>query len=298
MRLWQHACTLQPDNGSVTQIMAMTHPPSVCDHLGIITVTGEDAESFLQGQLTSTITGLAPGDNRLAMHLSLKGRAMASFRVIRTATGFDLVTPRGNLEAALKGLAKYALFSKAELAEDTTRQVIGIGDETLARDSDAIRLSGPGEPRWLLLGEAPADSTDGSAWRQQEILAGEAQIYPGGEDLWLPQVLNYDLLEGVHFNKGCYLGQEVVARMHFKGSLKQRMRRWQWPGNSAPATGTVVRNSDGKALGEVVQAVTTDGQVDALVVVRLDHDGELFIDDVPLGATEQALPYTLPADGK
>lgn len=274
--------------------MATTATPSICDHLGIITVTGEEAESFLQGQLTSTITGLAPGDNRLAMHLNLKGRSMASFRVIRTETGFDLVTPKGNLEQSLKGLAKYAMFSKAELSQDSDRQVVGIADEALAIATGAVRLSGPGAARWLLLGTPPAGADDRTAWQRAEILAGEAQIYPGGEDLWLPQVLNYDLLDGVHFNKGCYLGQEVVARMHFKGTLKQRMRLWQWPGDEAPATGTVVRDKDAKALGEVVQAVASNGKVDALVVVRLDHNADLYINDAPLGATEQALPYDLP----
>src|SRR5690606_16579479 len=132
-------------------------------------------------------------------------------------------------------------------------------------------------------------------WRLQDILAGEGHIEAGGEDLWLPQVLNYDVLDGVNFKKGCYLGQEIVARMHFKGQLKQRMQRRDWPGEKAPATGTVIRNGDGKAVGETVTAVCRNGHVSALLVLRLYHAGDLLIDEQAVCSTAAGLPYALPA---
>lgn len=264
-----------------------------CDHLAVITAIGEQAQDFLQGQLTCDLRDLAPGQSRLAMHLSLKGRAMVSLRVSRRDDGFDLVTPATKADDVLNGLKKYALFSKVVLAKDEQRQVIGL---TAEPDDEAIALGGPGEPRWFRLSTDTAPSAAGTAadWLALDIAAGEAHLYPGGEDLWLPQALNYDLLGGVHFNKGCYLGQEVVARMHFKGQMKQRLRRWQWAGTDAPAVGTVLRNADGKSLGEVVQAVASDGQVQALAVIRLDHAGDLYLDNQALGAQEQPLPYSLP----
>ena len=270
----------------------------LCTHLAIITARGEEAEKFLQGQLTTDLRNLAPGDNRLAMHLNLKGRAMVSMRLLRTADGYDLLTPAGMADAVLKGLQKYALFSKLTLSLDDRRLALGFTDAKPASDYQAWPLHSPGMPRWMALvaNDTPGLDTfaDASAWQALDIDAGTAHVYPGGEDLWLPQALNYDVLDGVHFNKGCFLGQEVVARMHFKGQMKQRMRAWQWPGDVVPDTGTVLRDAEGKAVGELVQAVSVDGKVKALVVTRLDHHEDLVLDGQPLNAEEVALPYSLP----
>lgn len=270
-----------------------------CAHLAIVTVRGEEAEKFLQGQLTTDLRNLAPGDNRLAMHLNLKGRAMVSMRLFRTDSGFDLVTPAGKAEAVMEGLKKYALFSKVTLSLDDSRVALGFIDEKAAADHHAYSLHEPDSSRWMALvaKDSPAVSEefgDAAGWQSRDIDAGVAHVYPGGEDLWLPQALNYDLMDGVHFNKGCFLGQEVVARMHFKGQMKQRMRAWRWPGDVVPATGTVLRNAEGKAVGELVQAVSVDGMVKALVVTRLDHSEDLILDGQPLNAEEVALPYSLP----
>ena len=270
-----------------------------CAHLAIVTVRGEEAEKFLQGQLTTDLRNLAPGDNRLAMHLNLKGRAMVSMRLFRTAEGYDLVTPVGMADAVLKGLQKYALFSKVELALDNDRVVLGFTDSDAADARQGHALHSPGAPRWMALvskdeGDLGAQGGDARGWQALDIEAGTAHVYPGGEDLWLPQTLNYDLMDGVHFNKGCFLGQEVVARMHFKGQMKQRMRAWQWPGDVVPDTGTVLRDAAGKSVGELVQAVSVDGKVKALVVTRLDHTEDLVLDGQPLNAEEVPLPYSLP----
>ena len=271
----------------------------LCSHLAIILVEGEEAEKFLQGQLTTDLRDLSPGDNRLAMHLNLKGRAMVSMRLFRTDSGFDLVTPACKAEAVMEGLKKYALFSKVTLSLDDSRVALGFIDEKAAADHHAYSLHEPDSSRWMALvaKDSPAVSEefgDAAGWQSRDIDAGVAHVYPGGEDLWLPQALNYDLMDGVHFNKGCFLGQEVVARMHFKGQMKQRMRAWRWPGDVVPATGTVLRNAEGKAVGELVQAVSVDGMVKALVVTRLDHSEDLILDGQPLNAEEVALPYSLP----
>jgi folate-binding protein YgfZ len=119
-------------------------------------------------------------------------------------------------------------------------------------------------------------------------------VYPGAEDLFLPQVLNYDVTAGVNFKKGCYTGQEVVARMHFKGKLKQRMQRINYSADVDLTPGETLRDSNGKAAGEVVSAARTPQGRAALVILRRDTDGVLFREEQPLESELGALPYSLP----
>ena len=127
----------------------------------------------------------------------------------------------------------------------------------------------------------------------QELGAGGALLGAGGEDLFLPQVLNYDVLGGVSFKKGCYTGQEVVARMHFKGKLKQRMRAFQYQGPPLQA-GESLRNADGKAVGEVVDSAPGAPAPVALAALRVNHEGELYRGDQPRNAGQLDLPYWVP----
>jgi len=300
---------------------------AIGDHLAIIRVRGDEAQKFLQGQLSADVAPVLQGHTRLAMHLSLKGRAMASYRLLPAPGGIDLVTPRSRVEDNLAALKKYAAFSKVTLELDSDRVPLLFSGDDGARRLRGYDIPVPTQPgdaqcaahtaiarlengeRYLLLldidhairmlEQVPLAELGGArSWRRSDILAGEAQIEAGGEDLWLPQALNYDLLGGVSFKKGCYLGQEIVARMHFKGALKQRLQRRDWPGENAPVSGTPVRDEHGKAVGEIVTAITQAGQVSALLVLRLDHEGDLYLDGQPLDSTAVALPYALPQPPK
>lgn len=295
----------------------------VGDHLSIIQVRGDDTEKFLQGQLTCDFKHILAGETRLAMHLSLKGRGMSSFRVLPAPGGMDLVTPRSHLDDALKALKKYAMFSKVTLELDAQRvPLLFLGDAgydllhgydipvpqqpkaaLFAEHTSIARLEN-GQRYLLLIDHAHAQkmlqqipvAELGAAqqWQLNNIAAGEGHLENGGQDLWLPQILNYDVLDGVNFKKGCYLGQEIVARMHFKGQLKQRMHRLNWPREDV-AVGDTLRNEDGKAVGEVVAAVSVSDFTEALVVLRLDHQGPLFFNDKALQHKIVSLPYRLPA---
>lgn len=298
---------------------------NVCDHLRIITLRGPDAATFLQGQVTADVRDVSEQQySRLAMHLSLKGRALVSMRLVPAEDGFDLLVP-----AALAGtlqtlLGKYIVFSKASLAPDDTRVVLSLtggdavpwmpddlpaGQAACTADGTVVRVD---EHRTLLVlpvagaiahwASLSAGRCLGGAEhaRLNDILAGEGHVLPGAEDLFLPQALNYDVLHGVSFRKGCYTGQEVVARMHFKGQMKQRLQHVSWPGDTPLPAGTVLRDANGKALGELVDSVTAGGQIEALAVLRRDYDGELYLQGedgqaYALGAQHESLPYELPA---
>lgn len=313
------------DNGCVQHFHG-SNDVQVCvgDHLAIIRVSGQEAEKFLQGQLTSDITPVAKGHTRLGAHLSVKGRVMASYRLIPSEQGIDLLTPRSRAEQNLAALQKYAMFSKVTLTLDEERVPLllpGTAGADRLRAYDIPVPSQPGDAlhaahtavarlengaRYVLLIDKQhairmleqlplAQLGAANAWRLSDVMAGEAQVEQGGEDLWLPQVLNYDLLSGVSFKKGCYLGQEIVARMHFKGTLKQRLLRRDWPGDTALSAGTALRNAQGKAIGEVVTSAVTPAGIRSLVVLRLDHEGDIWLDDQPLQSRDATLPYSLPA---
>ncbi|MBZ2189825.1 folate-binding protein [Alcanivorax sp. JB21] len=294
------------------------------DHLRLVTLRGPDAMTFLQGQVCADVRDTGNGFSRLAMHLSLKGRGLVSMRVLPAEDGLDLLVPASMAAALRERLQKYIVFSKATLAEDPERVVLGIAgagatevlsgaglpcshhaDGCTVNNGISLVRAGPTD-RYLIIAPvedamdlwpALADERQSGAADHAllaDIMAGEGHVLPGSEDLFLPQVLNYDLIEGVSFKKGCYTGQEVVARMKFKGQLKQRMRRLTWPGNTSPAPGTVLRNEAGKSVGEIVVSVACAADIHALAVLRHDHQGALLMDGAPLQQHELPLPYALP----
>lgn len=293
----------------------------VGDHLAVISVRGPETEKFLQGQLTCDLHPVVAGQWRLAMHLDLKGRGQHSYIVLAATDGVDLLTSQQRVDDALAALKKYALFSKVTLTRQPEQVALllrepaadnalhGVplpaevghcshgNNSTLARmrvDTLLLLTSQQGA-RSLLNHYTVAELGGVDDWRRDEIESGIGHILPGGEGLWLPQALNYDLLDGVNFKKGCYLGQEVVARMHFKGKMKQRMQHLRWQGGITAAPGSTLRDADGQAVGELVCAVSSAQHTDALVVLRLDHQGSLRLNEQALDWQAVALPYSLPA---
>ena len=214
-------------------------------HLGIIRVEGEDAAKFLQGQLTQDFALLGLGEARLAAFLSAKGRMQASFIGFkRSATEILLVCSADVLEATRKRLSMFVLRAKAKLTDataefalygvagDAIKLIAGGGGNPWAKvDIDAQNLvflyPAEGQPRALWIAPAgtpvpaaPALSLD--LWRWGEVQSGVATLSAPVVDAFVPQMLNYESVGGVNFKKGCYPGQEVVARSQFRGTLKRR----------------------------------------------------------------------------
>lgn len=233
-----------------------------CDlsHLGLIAARGPDADNFLQGQSTCDVRQVTLEHSLPGAHCTLKGRVFACFRMFRRGDACYLELPRTLMEPTLNRLRKYLLRAKATL-EDCSDSLARIGvagptaavllEQTLgrvpedingvihARGSDAagitvIRLPGP-TPRFELHGAVqdlsavwniliPAVMPVGTEpWRLLDILAGTPAVYPETVEAFVPQMLNLQLLGGISFQKGCYTGQEIVARTHYLGKLKRRM---------------------------------------------------------------------------
>ncbi|WP_298926863.1 folate-binding protein [uncultured Ramlibacter sp.] len=289
-------------------------------HLGIIRVEGEDAAKFLQGQLTQDFALLGQDQARLAAFCSAKGRMQASF--IGFKRGPDeilLVTSRDILAPTLKRLSMFVLRAKARLSDASEAfSLYGMAGDAAAslaqmpwvkQDLGAASVvtlyPADGQPRALWVapaGEAaPAGlPLDTSLWQWGEVRSAIASITVPIVEAFVPQMLNYESVGGVNFKKGCYPGQEVVARSQFRGTLKRRA----YPAHSqAPlaAGQEVFHESDGEQpCGLVAQAAASPlGGWDAVVSLQTSaaQGGRLSLGG-PQGAALQLepLPYLLAAD--
>jgi folate-binding protein YgfZ len=215
-------------------------------HLGIIRAVGADAASFLHNQLTNDVLLMKEGQCRLAAFCNAKGRMQASFVVYKRSAEDVLLICRKDLVAqTVKRLSMFVLRAKAKLSDASDEfQLLGLaGDVALAAlngsttepwqrhtagATDVLTLySALGQPRafWLAPKDVaaptgPALSTD--LWQVGEVMSGIAWVELATFDAFVPQMLNYESVDGVNFKKGCYPGQEVVARSQFRGTLKRR----------------------------------------------------------------------------
>jgi folate-binding protein YgfZ len=297
----------QPSAPLTTTALAVGFVAPITD-LGLIALDGEESASFLHNQLTNDVEHLGLGDARLAGYCSPKGRLLASFLMWRTETTIFLQLSRDIQSAVQKRLSMFVLRAKTKLSDATgapaNEVMLGLGGGlaeavlqtwfdtlpakpfakldhplgTLIRVADAF-----GAPRyqWLMSAEVAqtvaAELADrltvggNQAWHLSEIHAGIPQIAKGTQEQFVPQMVNYELLGGVNFKKGCYPGQEIVARSQYLGKLKRRTTLVSIPDASAAAGAEVFATADPEQpCGMIVNAAPNgQGGVDALVEMKL-----------------------------
>ncbi|MFP4243826.1 MAG: YgfZ/GcvT domain-containing protein [Ectothiorhodospira sp.] len=310
----------------------------LCDlsHQGLIGAYGPEVKDFLQGQFTIDVHALDPGHSHLGAFCNPKGRMVADFRMfIRGETCF-LRLPREQVQPTLKRLSMFMLRARVTL-EDADDALVRFGvsgphaAEHLAQALGApvpeavdevvhppgitvIRVPGI-HPRFEIYGELEpltrlweslnvrAAPVGGPQWGLLDILAGVPQIHPQNAEAFVPQMTNLQHLGGISFNKGCYQGQEVVARMHYLGRLKRRMYRLHLPVENPPAPGTPLCDPNVEAeqpAGRIVTAQAhPDGGVEALAVLQIAsaEGGHPRLGDIqgPEG-TIRPLPYPFEDD--
>jgi folate-binding protein YgfZ len=298
----------------------------------LIRVHGADARDFLNGQFSNDARRVDDRHSQLAAWCNAKGRVLAVLRVFRRGADYYLQLPASLQESILTRLRMFVLRAKVML-EDADTELVGLGlagprAEVLLRDmlgdlpadidgcctradTTVLRLPGPG-PRFLLIAPpattraqwqrlgARATPVGPPAWAWLDIAAGIPRVYPQTGEAFVPQMLNLELLGGVDFKKGCYPGQEIVARMHYLGRPKQRMVRARSPAEAQPGMPVYAPDLPGQASGSVVDAtVSPDGGYDLLVVVRI---GGAAAGVLRLGTeagpalTLLPLPYPLPPE--
>lgn len=274
--------------------------------LGLIAAEGPEADQFLQAQLTNDLRELTEQHSQLSSHCSAKGRMLANFRMIRRDGVIYLQPPAENLAPLLKRLGMYKLMSKVELSDAGDRLIrIGLSggraEELLSAEvgeapeleNDAahygeltlIRM--PGEtPRfeilapvtriidlWTRLTVPGAIPANADLWSLLDIRAGVPTVYAATAEAFVPQMINMQLVDGVSFTKGCYTGQEVVARMQYLGKLKRRMYRARVEAAPCPQPGDALfsgTSASGQGAGKVVDARPAgDGRCELLAVVEI-----------------------------
>jgi folate-binding protein YgfZ len=297
-------------------------------HEGVLAVRGSDAAKFLQGQLTCNLNYLSDTQASLGARCTQKGRMQSSFRILLQGDGVLLAMASELLEPQLADLKKYAVFSKSKLTDESAAWVrfglmnadpalTGLGLELPAETDSvvrndtliAIRVSPGRAELWVPAEQGDAvrnqlaatlEQTDLNEWLLGQIRAGIGQVMPQTRELFIPQMLNLQAVGGVSFKKGCYTGQEIVARMQYLGNLKRRLYRLSLATSEMPAPGTPLFSpSHNSSIGEVVIAAKADQTVELLAVLQAEAaDSE----DVHLGALEGPhlqlldLPYTLDRD--
>ncbi|MEO8598263.1 MAG: folate-binding protein [bacterium] len=305
--------------------------------LGVIAAGGEEAAGFLHNQLTNDVNQLNANTVRLAGYCTPKGRLLATFLMWKPAQTIFLQLPRTLQPAIQKRLQMYVMRSKVTLTDlNNSHVLLGLGGQAAGTALNAWFPALPAAPYTSVSNEAGtllrlADAFDApryqwfasiqaaqdawpaltakltavgnNAWRLSSIHAGVPQITVPTQEQFVPQMLNLELIGGVNFKKGCYPGQEIVARMQYLGKLKRRMLA---ASVSAPdtivAAGMEVFSSSDPAqpCGMIVNAERSTGDnFDCLVEIKIAAAAE---SSIHLGAADgaslefRALPYALPKD--
>jgi folate-binding protein YgfZ len=311
----------------------MIRMPEYCelDEVGLISFTGDEAVSFLQAQLTSDVAGLGVARTQYTGYCSPKGRLLATFLLWRFDDEVVLQLPAALRESVQNRLSRYVLRSRVKIADATARYALfGLAGADALKALDALDARAPAAlhdvgatadlrvtqlpvERYLLL--VPAERApavrealgsvgrrqDSGHWAALDVAAGIPVITAATQDAYVPQMVNLDLVGGVSYAKGCYPGQEIVARTHYLGRLKQRMYRIGVRGSAGLEPGQPLYSPEfgaDQASGAVLYTGAVAGDVrEALAVVQRSsaHAQSVRLGSLDGPAVEfLSLPYSVP----
>lgn len=295
------------------------------DRQALLRISGQDSETFLQGQLSCDIREVTLSTSQLAAHCTPKGSMHSIMRVIKINEGFLLRCNSENIEYTQSNLTKYMMFSKAS-CDNLSDEWSGIGvmgdevDSFLSehlcgsisnsndqRDSTSpvvIKVPGNRYEIWAptkhlneLINKVASINvlTSSSAWYKEEITQGIPDIFPQTRELFIPQMCNLQALGGVSFKKGCYTGQEVITRLHFRGKLTKYLTLAKISTEAAGdlTIGSSIFNQDGTKAASVLQLSEQDEYFYVqLIVNHKQSEQQLFLSSNE-ALTKIELPYSL-----
>lgn len=269
---------------------------------GLIRIQGENAEKFLQGQLTCDVREISATKASLAAMCNPQGRIIASVFLCKYGNDYLFILPLNMLEIVIQHLNKYTVFSKVSLKNVTDDFVcLGfVGSQSLlsltkispavpqqlfqvqSSSKQLLIYMYSSQPRVLFLTESssspvinelvhglieePADT-----WHALDILDGIAMIYPETSLLFTPQMMNYEALDAISYKKGCYVGQEIIARTHYLGKAKRHLYRGLIKTAAAPKSGDLIYD-DGKEIGVMSDVCTLEENKHLFLAVIQEHN--------------------------
>lgn len=304
---WQSILTQQHDLTNTDNDAGQQFIP--LSHLGILQISGEEAQSFLQNLLTNDVNALKVNQSQLSGFCNAKGRLFSIFLLVRRDDSYQIILPMEMCAPLQQRLTMYVLRSKVTIS-DISNSTACIGlvraegtDCTLPLPIDDyqgvnnnnlfIKLPCEINKRYLVISsiehideltallEQQWQLTSQSKWQLLDIEAGLASITPQSKEMFTPQQVNLDLVNGVSFNKGCYPGQEIVARLHYLGTPSRRLFLAEVKTPITPEIASDVTTTDGTVAGQLVSAQQVDNDHSkVLLSLKLSYlESTLFLND-------------------
>jgi len=295
----------------VEQVISTESTFTPLPQLGLLTVIGDDAQSFLQNLLTNDVAALANNQSQLTGFCNPKGRLFALFILIRRQDCYQLILPNSMCQLLQPRLSMYVLRSKVAITNETDNVALLSINSSDVSHTAALGLT---EADYQLLPNnqclciIPTDKVEHALtqlealnfslsteknWNTSTIDAGLPMVFPETKEKFTPQQINLDLVNGVSFKKGCYPGQEVVARLHYLGKPSRRMFKAEVASSNSPAVGSEIINESGDTAGHVVCAELVEPTlVRVLISLKLSAlDGALnTANSEPLKLMDNAIP--------
>lgn len=303
----------------------------LCDlsHQGLMSATGADASTFLQGQLSNDINQVSSTRAQISSYSSPKGRAYTTFQIMQRQEVYYLALSSDVLEAVLKRLRMFVMRSKVSLEDareslvhfgyadpqgeqrlkaalgnvpEQPLDVVQAGNLTIVRQAASV-------PRFEIYGELDdarqlwnrlsvhAATVGSAAWDYFDIEAGIPKVTAASMEAWVPQMINLHLIDGISFKKGCFPGQEIVARLKYLGKNKRQMYRVAIEDVHQPAVGAKIQDVNGEEVGEILNSVLSPSgdHIEALAVLKIASAEQALT----LGGAKVrllALPYSLESE--
>lgn len=250
---------------------------------GLLKAAGSDAKKLLQGQLTCHLDELLSHQSLLGGHCNPKGRLLSLFQLFQHEQDYFLFMPREMISSAMAALKKYAIFYKVTLvdaSDDFTRLGFIPGpSHEIFPDKEIVKIKLADNPaRYLLLKEKQAPLSflgplqSVNEWKALNINNGLVYIYPETVGRFLPHEINLHLQNGISLTKGCYTGQEIIARMHYLGKLKMHCYHAAVNLNSPPTAGTAILNDSSNIVGTLVDFSYQADQPSQLIFISNEEN--------------------------
>lgn len=296
--------------------------------IGLTKLTGQDNKPFLQGQLTCDLDTLTEQHSMLGAHCDPKGKVLAIVRLLQHQDDIYALQAASNVEAHLPGLKKYAVFSKVDITNASNEfvftglsgqqasQWLAQHDQLPSEGNDTVitsfglltsfPLAVQNQPRYLLISNEqqakslfealPSQATHqpNKLWHALDIISATPEISPAIQGDYVPQMLNLQMIDGISFSKGCYIGQETVARMHYRGLNKRAMFVLRAPSPISAKAGDSLERQIGtgwRNAGTIVSIQVIEQQTVMIAILPTDSEAG---SQLRLKDSDQTLTLTIP----